>query len=198
VGSYVFSDSDILNEQFVSVKSKYNENKEDEFWKWEHDLNPDGELYYGISNGENANYTELYAHNSTNYGNVIRFRTGNHGYERITSMVVETNDRRWEGTEATPENLEKFVSYGDDREVLPSLMEDTVTLSKEEAIAMADQFLEKVQIDDFKCYDGDIYTEYVDIEAECDLENIPCRSYYILRYMRTVNGVFVTFSDVSK
>lgn len=196
---YIFSKGDILDNQFISIKSKYEENTEDEFWKWEHELNPDGELYYGVSNGENNNYTLMYSHNSSNYGNVIRFRTGNHGYERVTSMIVGTNNRRWEGTEVTSEDLKQFISYGDEvREVIPDMMEDTVTLSKEEAIAMADDFLKKVQIDDFKCYDGDVFTEYVDIEVGCDLENIPCRSYYILKYMRTVNGVFVTFSDVSK
>ena len=196
--NYEFNENDIVDNQFTDIKSVYEGNKEDEFWRWEYDLNPDGELYYGVSNGENDNYTLLYAHNSANYGNVIRFRTGNHGYERVTEMVVGEEAIVWKGTDVTSEDIKQHIHSGDGSELIPDLMEDTVTLSKEEAIAMADEFLKKVQIDNFKCYDGDVYTEYIDIKRRCDLENVPCRSFYILKYMRTVNGVFVTFSDVGK
>ncbi len=80
--------------------------------------------------------------------------------------------------------------------------EDVCTLSKENAVQQADSFLKNVGLSDFGFYDGDIYTERVNVrlyDAETGLyrqmDDLPdtayYRTYYILRYKRKIDGAFL-------
>ena len=71
-----------------------------------------------------------------------------------------------------------------------------MTLSKEDAIIAADEFLEKIGINSFVFYEGDLYSEIVNFRDGC-FEN-KYRECYILRYYRNIDGAFVTQSAVSK
>lgn len=179
----------------------------DEFYSWAYSLNPNGQLYYGVNRGEDGEYISLYAQNNEERGNCLRYRRSIHGYEFVAFAIATSDDftnpnsdRTWEvGTEpplkftgeTTPDGKESgLVAYEGEE----------VTISQEKAISMANEFLSKMGLDEYQYYEGGLYNEVEDIRYGVDMSD-NCQKYsprYILRYMRNVDGAFVTFDSAMK
>lgn len=166
------------NGKFQSVADKYNADTTNKLYSWLNQLSSDGdEVFYGVSDGSDGNYSSLYAINSTEQSNYISFRKGKHGYEKlgVSGFTPEMFDGSMERTPITDE---------------------TANLTLEKAVGIADGFLEKVGINnsstEFRYYDGGLTTEELSIEKNCDLEGVPTRTYYVLTYMRYIGGAFIT------
>ena len=75
------------------------------------------------------------------------------------------------------------------------LVKETLSLSMDDAKQMAEQFLSNVGISDFTCTDAVKACEPVEFYQN---ESTGYRREYILRYMRTVNGVALDYNAVLK
>ena len=70
------------------VKELLKKDPKNDFYMWENDLNPDGDVYYGITDGNDGNYASLFVQNNPEYGNCLRYYVGKHGYEFLEGAIV--------------------------------------------------------------------------------------------------------------
>lgn len=172
------------------------------FYQWEYSLNPNGEVYYGANNGENDDYMSFFVQNNEERGNCLRFRRGKHGYDFTAIAVVGSTalDTIFSGIwPADEDRAEEVVSamYGGDVELVEFTDEPT-TISEEEAREASDTFMKNVGLDStYQYYEGGLYSEVRDIRKGEDTRE-GYRKVYIFRYMRYVDGAFVTFDATSK
>lgn len=180
------------------LNSRYSGNS---FYEWEYSFNPNGEFFYGVTDGKNGACTSLTVQNNENYGNYIRYRKSKHGYEFTSSAIAETDGLEggsgliWEaGTEWNNPAVDigdgtNFVEYTD----------ESTTISEEDAIALSEDFLKKTGLsDNFKYDAGGLYNECLDIRKGESADKIGYRKEWILRYSRNINGVSVTFDNTAK
>ena len=191
-------EKDVYDEKIRKVADLYNSNKKDGTWEWMYECNPKGDVYYGVTDGSNGSYSMLYAHTNPYYSNVIRYRKCAYGLMTDISQWSELDKYdRCKGREIKTNEMIGVI-FDETREKV--ILDEKTTISKDEAIKIADEFLNNVGLGEFKCYEGDIYTEYEGIDEFCNIDTTTTtfRTCYILTYMRTVNGVFVNPSDGSK
>lgn len=206
--------SDYLSDETIhTVEELYSNNKSDSFYSWQYSLNPDGEVYYGISDGNDHTYQALFLQNNQDYGNCIRYRKNIHGYEFVATAYLESTNLEkadalgseeafmtersgdiWSANTEMPKTLAD--SY--DGTTFVEITDEPATLTQEEAIAMADSFMEQVGIEEFEYYRGGLFYELLDIREASDLEGTGYRKEYILSYMRNIDGAFVTYDSVGK
>lgn len=165
----------------------------------ERELNPGGEIYYGVSDAQNGYFISLYAQNNENYGNCLRYRMSRHGYIRVDQVVVQNtrmNDIRPEVWRAD-RTEEAFAGAQVQRyNYIGEYEDEAASLSLEEARKQADELLLDMGLTDFGYYSGDMYCEGQNMYAD-DGERQYSR-IYILQYMRQVDGAFVTNTGESK
>ena len=76
-----------------TVKDKVAEGKLNDYYEWQDSLNPDGEVFCGVSDGSDGWYETLYVQNNKNYANCIRYRKSKKYYIRdIISVMVEAEN----------------------------------------------------------------------------------------------------------
>jgi hypothetical protein len=182
-----------------SVAQLNEENSGNDFYSWAYSLNTDGEIYYGVSDGADGAYISLYVQNNKNYGNCLRYRREKHGYIFTASAFVRSTvfdspyaDGVWLADEDIAEDYANVMMDGVS---LVEYTDETTTISEAEARSMADEFLKKLGLEDYSYSEGGLYSENVDIR-----ENVEAgyRKTYILRYIRKVDGAFVTYDSTSK
>ena len=71
-----------------SVKELCDANPDDGFYQWEQDLNPNGQIYYGVNDGANSTYVSVYMQNNENYGNCIRYCKNKNMYDHYAKVVL--------------------------------------------------------------------------------------------------------------
>lgn len=59
---------------------------------------------------------------------------------------------------------------------------------------MADELMKKLKLEDFSCFDGDLYGEYCDGSGEI----AEYRNVYVFQYLRNLDGVYVNNEGLSK
>lgn len=141
----------------------------------------DGESYCAISDGVNGCYQVLNAENSVDSSGSISYFKSYSGYHQNGIIPKK------KGTSITTDEL--AYMYGDASAEFKTFPQDSVTLTKEEAVLQAEAFLNSVGITDFKIDSGDVFTEITSpyrISAENNEYHI--RSYYILTFTRCING----------
>ena len=186
--------------QICTVSEKFEMDKSNEFYSHRNIFIPDGEVMYEVSDGDNDEYISIYVQNDEKKGTRFTYRKAPLYYENNDSINPEYSGFLFydgEDIKDPPKNL--IVDSGrafEAETVLSPIYEERVTLSKEDAIVAADEFLEKIGINSFAFYEGDLYSEIVDFRDGC-FEN-KYRECYILRYYRNIDGAFVTQSAVSK
>lgn len=194
--------------QLHSAEERYQENPSDHFYSWHYELNPNGEVYYGVTDGANGDNISLYVQNNPERGNCIRYRKDRHGYEWVAGIDMANlesvsgggfSSNIWKGEEEhVPQTI--YDHYGGEV-TFTELPDEPVTLTEAEAIGMADNLLAKLGIADFQYYEGGLYNEVLDIRYQYDLdetEGVPYRKEYIFSYMRKIDGAFVTFDANGK
>lgn len=169
-----------------------------DFYDWEYSLNPKGEVYYGVTNGENGEYVSLFVQNSEDYSNCIRYRKNRHGYEFVASATVGGTLLEGEAAQAYPADEDLALSdYDRGKEEISAeeYKDEAATISEEEARSTADDFFRKIGLTDFQYDEGGLYYDWMDIRK---LDAAGYRKVYLFRYMRSVDGALVTFDDASK
>lgn len=173
-----------------------------EFYSWENDLNPEGEVYFGINDGGKGKYISLFVQNNENNGNCLRYRKNGQGYVFNAQAYVGSsnlNDPRasliWKADEEIPEKQLEMMQEGAGS--LTADEKETTTISQEEAQKIADTFLKSVGLDEYQYYEGGLYCEVMDIRKTENSE-LKYNTHYIFRYARNIDGAFVTFDGKSK
>ena len=167
------------------VKELLKKDPKNDFYMWENDLNPDGDVYYGITDGNDGNYASLFVQNNPEYGNCLRYYVGKHGYEFLESAIVGGDEFGYLDEEQL-EGRKEFTDEG-------------TTISIEEAKEKADDLITQLGFSEFRFYEGEMREEGADIRRELEgLETKGYRKLYVLRYMRNVKDVFVTYESVGK
>lgn len=193
--------------QLHSAAERYQEDTSSEFYSWHYDLNPNGQVYYGVTDGADGTQRSLYVQNNPERGNCIRYRSDKHGYEWVAGMQQSNLEAVkgggyaqdiWDAAGDIPQRI--YDQYGGEITFV-EIQDEPVTISQEEAIGMADAFLTKLGIEDFQYYDGGLYNEVLDLRYKSDLDErdgFGYRKEYILSYMRNIDGAFVTFEAAGK
>ncbi len=196
--TYQFADYPTDN-QLHGVKEMYDRNPADAYYSWLHELNAAGEVYYGVSDGQDGNYISLYAQNSEDYGNKISYTCGKYDYISCSSVTCDVAlPGRYDaeqGTDAAADALEDYVSI----EGTPRFEEDTrqtTTISLEEAKQQAESFLAEVGLSGYEYYEGGL--DYVYTGNQTDDGTWVLRKAYVFRYLRNIDGVFVNNDAGSK
>lgn len=193
----------IINEypsdgQLHSVSEKYAKGDFNAYYEWQNSLNPNGTVLYAVNDGESEFNESLYVQNNDNYGNCLRYgkTKNNNGYEYISAVVIGDSD--------FPEN-NSYSDYWikgdgispmyDTGAVVTELKDESATISLEEAKIQANELIEKMGYNEFQFYEGGLYCEKMDIR---DNDDFISRNIYILRYMRNINGAFITYDTTAK
>lgn len=151
--------------KFQIIAEKHNADPSEELYEWLSNIVPEGSAFYGVTDGNDGTYANLYAMNSESRGNYISFRKGPNGYEGLTM----------EGFIPIPENA--YEGW------IKPMKEAEVTLTLEEATDIADKFLEKTGINndttEFRHCEGELISEIVRIGKKSDFRkgthvNIMC------------------------
>jgi hypothetical protein len=184
--------------QLKTADEWLNQGGYEEYYEWQKSLNADGEILYVVTGDK-----KLYIQNNSSYGNCIRFTRGEATplASPVSSVFVdsteldrlENGDKEYEGValiwpadEAVPATV--ISDYGN----LSDISETQTTISETEAKAIADETLSKLGIEDFDLSASGKYSEV------CGEEASGYQTYYILQYMRVLDGTMVTFDNISK
>lgn len=174
-----------------SAADNYNKNNGDAFYEWYYSLNPNGENYYGISDGKDGNYRSLFVQNNPDYGNCLRFQTSKNGYVFNTSVLVDdiSLDQPATGkkkTETDETDINIIVHE-----------EEEVTISEEEARTKADRLMNNLGLTDYAYCEGGLYFQMLDLrwksieDKQLEEEGYNYRKVYKFMYMRNIDGIFV-------
>lgn len=160
-----------------------------EFYDWEKSLNPDGQVFSGVSDGADGNYITIYAQNNNRRGNCIRYWRSNTSW-MWNASVVPNPSMRWEADEEGP-----YVDIGDP---IVEIEEGKTTISLQEAKNAADDFLDDMGICDFACEDGRLCNVDMSDGMRYSDEYFGSRAYkkmYAFKYLRDIDGVLVSDQD---
>ncbi len=182
-----------------SVKEKV---KTDEtgFYQWAHGLNQSGDIYYGVSDGKNGQYTELFALNSEDRGNCLRYGRDERGYVQIVGMVADyTNCSRgiWKIEDGQLTEKVMCIIGAPTAEDLVPYSKEPVSLTPQQAKEKAEALLKTLKVTDFQCYNSGLYGEIVQ-SGKDENGKYPYRQVYILDYLRNIDNVFVDNSSGMK
>lgn len=170
--------------KIYSIEELYKKYPEDTFYEWEYSIHPDCEVYYGVSDAKDGNYHALFAQNSGNYGNCLRYMNSKYGYGMISSAFVE-DDMEFAVLKKEGETPD-FAEAGVGLEKMPELADkEPLTLSEEAARGQADELMQKLNLADYKCCESGIYSQLIGEEDEY------YRDVYKFLYMRNMDGIFV-------
>lgn len=200
---YLNSPNEIAWEDYISdgkLTDMANADLTNEFYKWAYDFNENGSLCYVVNSADETNRKSVYAQNNSQYGNCIRYRKGNVGERIISSPITGSTNLQlidhiggdsdymmWKSTDNIPADL--VYAYGE----IKDMNTKPTTITRDEAIKQAEDFLKLLEINDFTLNSGDLYNECC-----LDLEGVGYKTYYILQYTRKKDGVPVTFDNSGK
>lgn len=182
-----------------SIKELYEKDKGNSFYSWEYSLNQKGDVYYAVNNGKSSgDYRALYAQNSEEYGNCIRYSRDKQDYVNIAMVPVGGDSCTlgyWEaGKEVKEDDL--LIKTGLDN--LEEQTNMTATISQEEAQEKAEKLLKDLELSDFQYYEGGLFCEIPNRKDPGANEKIGYRKVYRLNYLRNIDGVFVNNEGESK
>lgn len=186
----------------------------DSHYEWLSSLNESGDEYFGITDGADGAYQQLYAQNDADHSNKLVFRSSPKGYEHLGGVMADP-------TNLDTEYNARDMSVGKDSEVFfqekglsgniltngfvlepdmtfEPVFGDSVSLSQEEAEAQAQALLEKLGLTGFSLEQGGLYTEFIGLKGGWDSASLPYGVYYILQYCRDIDGVRLTQSSGGK
>lgn len=177
--------------QLHNVEELYNRNTEDSYYSWQHEMNPEGEIYYGVSDGQDGNYVSLYAQNNEDYGNKVSYVRSKYNYTFFSVSASEPALIRYSAEGGFDGASEYFQDYHPDF-IFEEDTDDTTAISLEDAKQQAEKFLTEIGLTDYGYYEGGLYYVAADIYYGTDSQNsLKCSKAYLLRYLRNIDGVFV-------
>ena len=194
-----------------SIEEQHYSDLEDSYYSQLYSSIPDGEDLNVISDGGDGNFDVLHVQNSEDYGGHLEFRRSRAGYVRsgdvFARSATDLMDLMTNTQYSMPDNPnlpDHFLNGGGDYNESTAFLpyeSDTVTLTQEEAIKQAEDFLREIGMDDFTFADGGLYNEWVNLYPVVSLDDpsaLYYRRYYILQFNRNIDGVLLTQSSGTK
>ncbi len=179
-----------------------------ERYDYYHQLIPEGDVLYAVTDGSGGPLAEFKAVNSDRYSNWMVYSARWDRMPALHNGVLGPKSSLDPEQIATgqpqnpdlPENFLSDISYGwNETTRFVPLAGDETTLSQEEAIEQAQAFLEQVGLEDFAFGEGGLYNEYADADDyDPQTNTVTYRHYYILHFFRSVDGALLTQSSGSK
>lgn len=182
-----------------SVKELYEGDSQDGFYAWEYELNPDGDIYYGVTDGRNGAYSSLYVQNNEDYGNCLRFACNRHGAVNLSSVAVDgrTYLGRWKAD--APFSKEDMIMEIGGEDELEEYTDMPVTITADQARSQAEELLEHLGLTSFELFENELYCEIPDIQQNQNGNGkVGYHRVYVLKYLRKIDGVFVNNEGDSK
>ena len=183
--------------QLCTAEKMLTKHPENEYYQWMKEVNAKGSFLYEISDGTDGNYAVFFVQNNPEKSNKLVFRTNGVFYENHGGVMVgQTSLTPNTESEEYPQNFLFDGVFSD----LPSFSRcpgavEGTTLDS--AVKTADAFLAKIGLDGFAYYEGGLFNEYLLPQKESD-DGDYYAGYYILRYYRKIDGVFLTQSSGDK
>ncbi len=173
------------------VSEKVAEGKFNDYYEWQQDLNPDGDVFYGISDASDGWYESLYVQNNKNYANCIRYSKVKDDYLHDTTFVSIEGTNLGKGSPTVcpaDEDISSIDSiYEREDGIHPTCQNETVTITEEEALTKAKDLLTSIGIDNFECNESGLFNELLSGESY--------RKVYIFKFVRTIDGVKLFTGD---
>ena len=202
----------------------YQKNPNDLAYAYQYDLNRNGS-FLNVVTGDLEVRKRLYVQNNPGYGNCIRYLKDRmidleemefeqslfHDCYIAQLNLDEAEDlggSRWGSfIWKVGEEIPDFVLDGFSIDIHHGTAWDIstedislapTTISIEEAVELGDEFLKALGIEDFAYDTGGLYHEIATRRQTDQTVHFRHNTWYILRYMRKVDGVFVTFDPMGK
>ena len=191
----------VTDSKLRTTKEKLDSGLNYELYKWMNDLNPNGEVLDVTARLDNGNLATLYAQNNENYGNGLRYSKESLDIGTpftVMGTVCDLNNAEhnngqdgsslvWSSDGKVPSKITEV--YGE----LTDISTTPVTGTLEDAQSVADMFLNNVGINDFRYYVGGKYNIVCSGDA-----GVGYKTFYILTYMRNIEGVTPNYDATSK
>lgn len=183
--------SDYLSDGLIhSTAERYEQDRNNATYAWQHEMNPDGEVFYSVSDGKDGRYISLYVQNNEDYGNCIRYSRDRHAYVDVDSVVADRSCHlgRWLLEDGFP--AEGVLLEGVSEDSLTEYADTPLAITQEQAKEQAGELLQALGMTDFSYYEGGMYGEIISPDY-IEGEKLGYRKVYILKYLRNIDGVFV-------
>jgi hypothetical protein len=173
-----------------SVKSLYEKDESNEFYSWEYELNKDGDVYYGATDGKDGEQSLLYMQNNENYGNCFRYYRGKNGSDvpikRVYVSAYDSSLLRWSAdSEPTENELDGIVNSTDE---LIECEDEPTTITKDQAKEQVEKFLKDVGLTDYKCSESGLYCMSTGTK---DNIKYGYRKVWSFKYLRSIDEILV-------
>lgn len=170
------------------------------FYDWNYGLNENGEILYVVTGKESEQNKSLYIQNNENLGNILRYSSGKNGHLKTTGAVsLSIDDDQTLAKE--DEGLNKFKSMidGSTDVSFEEYENEKLTISEEQAKETAQKFVDAMGLSDYmSLYSCDRYNELVELEVYKETNTLNYRKEYIIRYLRNIDGAFISYSNKDK
>lgn len=177
-----------------NIKDLYESDKEDSFYSWLYDLNKNGQMFYGVSDGKDGNFHALFMQNSDDYGNCLRYESGKNWYvdQRIYSAFVDSDIPsivlKEEGKEPDFSDNGKGIEMEGGANV-QCVDNEPLTLTEADAEQKVTVLLKQLGLEDYQCYDKGVYAQLI---KQGDDGSQQYRNIYRFLCLRKLDDVFVS------
>ena len=156
------------------------------------------------ADASDGTYQMLQVENSEERGNSLSYSScpGDYLYPNWWPMPLDPSDAAY--TYAVPQSVsvpEDFLPKGfsfQEGAVFAPLENDETTITEEEALNRAEEFLREIGLSDFALDEGGLFHEFADLSSREIAENPAYRRYYILRFRRELGGVLLAQASGGK
>ena len=169
---------------------------------------PDDEIINVMADGSDGLYQTLSAGNNENGGGLDYYSCPGQ-YASHVALGTNLDDLIVDGSatrdgvgfnKTVPENFLGFAHMFDENTVFAPLEENETTITMEEAVAKAEEFLDEIGLSGFALSEGGLYNEQIQTTK---LNPWPdnteyYRNYYILVFYREIDGTLLTQSTGEK
>lgn len=177
-----------------NIEDLYESDKDDTFYSWLYDLHKDGQVFYGVSDGGDGNFHQLFMQNSDDYGNCLRYESGKNGYaeQHIYSAFVDSDIPfivpKEEGKEPNFSDYGKGIEMEGDANV-QCVDNEPLTLTETDAEQKVTALLKQLGLEEYQCYDKGVYAQLI---KQGDDGSQQYRNIYRFLCLRKLDDVFVS------
>ena len=156
------------------------------------------------ADASDGTYQMLEVENSEDKGNILCYSSCPDGYLYLNWSLQPLDPSDAAYTYAVPQSVsvpEDFLPGGNsfpEGAVFAPLENDETTITEEEALNRAEDFLREIGLSDFALDEGGLFHEYAALSSQEIAENPAYRRYYILRFRRELGGVLLAQASGGK
>lgn len=200
--------------QIKSIQEQLAAKPDSSYYQWQSELDSgEDQVFYGITDGADGDYQVLYAQNNADYSNKLVYRRSPRGYVHVGGVVVGSTPLKPYYSAREMAMTEDYAEYWGKKGVPEPVISGGLNLSSElsfeqigsgelrltleEAQAQAEEFLQKLGLEDFRFSEGGQFSELMTFD-NWESADVPYQVYYVLRYTRELEGVLLTQSSGEK